>query len=59
MKTYHLPVVVEIDEDSVLIVSCPSFKGCHAYGKIIYEAMINLREVIEICIEEVETEFLK
>lgn len=59
MKTYHLPVVVEIDENNVFIVSCPSFKGCHTYGKTIDEAMTNLREVIEICLEEVETEFLK
>ena len=52
MKTYHLPVLVEVDEDGVFIVSCPLYKGCHSYGKTIDEAMTNLREVVEMCIEE-------
>lgn len=52
MKTYHFPVVVEIDEDGVYIVSCPMFKGCHAFGNTIDEALDSLREVVEMCIEE-------
>jgi predicted RNase H-like HicB family nuclease len=56
MKTYHFPVVVEIDEDGVYIVSCPTFKGCHSYGQTIDEALSNLREVIEMCIEEQSSE---
>jgi predicted RNase H-like HicB family nuclease len=52
MKKYHFPVVVETDEDGVYIVSCPTFKGCHSYGNTIDEAVENLREVIEICLEE-------
>lgn len=56
MKTYHLPVVVELDEDNVFIVSCPAFKGCHTYGKTIDEALANLKEVVEMCIEEQPSE---
>ena len=52
MKTYHLPVIVETDEDGIYIVSCPLFKGCHSSGKTIDEAMENLKEVVEICITE-------
>lgn len=52
MKTYHLPVVVESDEDGIFIVSCPVFTGCHSYGKTIDEALENLREVVEMCIAE-------
>ncbi len=52
MKTYHLPVVVETDEDGFFIVSCPLFKGCHTYGKTIDEAINNLKEVVQMCIEE-------
>lgn len=52
MKTYHLPVVVEVDEDGFFIVSCPLYKGCHSYGKSIDEAMENLKEVVAMCIEE-------
>jgi len=52
MKTYHLPILVETDEDGIYIVSCPVFKGCHTYGKTIDEALDNLKEVVEICIAE-------
>jgi len=55
MKKYHFPVVVETDEDGIYIVSCPTFKGCHADGKTIDEAMENLKEVIEMCLEEEES----
>lgn len=52
MKTYHLPVVVEIDENGFFIVSCPLYKGCHSYGKTIDQALENLKEVVAMCIEE-------
>ena len=48
----HFPIIVEQDEDNDYIVSCPSFKGCHSYGKIIDEAMKNIVDLIEMCIEE-------
>ncbi len=51
-KILHLPILVEQDEDNVYIVSCPVFKGCHSYGKTIDEALANIREVIDMCIEE-------
>lgn len=54
MKTFHLPVVVEVDEDGIFIVSCPLYKGCHSYGKNIDEAISNLKEVAEMCIAEQE-----
>ncbi|MGF1638049.1 MAG: type II toxin-antitoxin system HicB family antitoxin [Cyclobacteriaceae bacterium] len=51
-KTIHLPVLVETDEDGIYIVSCPVLKGCHSYGKTIDEAMDNIKEVIDMCLEE-------
>lgn len=48
----HLPILVEQDEDHTFIVSCPVFKGCHSYGNTIDEALQNIREVIDLCIEE-------
>jgi predicted RNase H-like HicB family nuclease len=51
-RLLHLPILVEQDEDNIFLVSCPVFKGCHSYGKTIDEALANIREVIEICIEE-------
>lgn len=51
-QTMSFPVIVELDEDNIFIVSCPVFKGCHSYGKTIDEALENLSEAIEICVEE-------
>ena len=48
----HYPVILEIDEDGYFIVTCPSFRGCHSYGKTIKEAMDNIKEAIELCVEE-------
>jgi predicted RNase H-like HicB family nuclease len=48
----HLPILIEQDEDNIYIVSCPVFKGCHSYGKTVDEALANIREVVEMCIEE-------
>jgi predicted RNase H-like HicB family nuclease len=33
-------------------VSCPQFKACHSYGKTVNEALSNLKEVVEMCLEE-------
>lgn len=52
----HLPIIVETDEDGYYIVSCPLFKGCHTYGKNIDEALINIKEVISMCLEETNIE---
>jgi len=52
MEKLHLPILVEIDEDGLYIVSCPFFKGCHTYGETIDCAMENIKEVIEMCLEE-------
>ena len=52
LKSIHLPIMVETDEDGIYIVSCPIFKGCNSYGKTIDEAIENIKEVIEICMEE-------
>ena len=49
-----MPILIEIDEDGLYIVSCPLFKGCHSWGQSIDEAMENIREVIEMCLEETE-----
>ena len=53
-----MPILIEIDEDGLYIVSCPLFKGCHSWGQTIDEAMENIREVIEMCLEETEMDSL-
>jgi predicted RNase H-like HicB family nuclease len=58
MRKFNFPVIIEVDEDGVYIVSCPLFKGCHSYGKTIEEAIQNIKEVIEMCLEEINMEEL-
>ena len=53
---HHYPILIEQDQDGIYVVECPLFKGCRSYGHSIEEAMINIREAIEVCLEEEETE---
>ena len=48
----HFPILIEMDEDGFYIVSCPLFKGCRSYGSTIDEAMNNIREAVELCLED-------
>lgn len=51
-QSKHYPIIIEMDEDDFYIVSCPSFRGCRSYGSSIEEAMANIREAIELCLED-------
>lgn len=53
-----MPILIEIDEDGRYIVSCPLFKGCRSWGESIDDAMRNITEVIEMCLEETKVEGL-
>ncbi|WP_242839627.1 type II toxin-antitoxin system HicB family antitoxin [Desulfofundulus thermocisternus] len=35
-----------------MIVTCPVFEGCYSQGDTFEEAMHNIREAIELCLEE-------
>jgi predicted RNase H-like HicB family nuclease len=48
----HLPVFVEKDEDGFFVVECPLLKGCYTQGETLDEALKNIHEVIEMCLEE-------
>jgi predicted RNase H-like HicB family nuclease len=52
-------VELERDEDGYYIVSCPIFKSCHSSGATIEEARENIKEVIDMCLDEIEIEGLK
>ena len=48
----RLPLLVEKGEDGFYIIECPLFEGCYTQGKTIDEALHNIREVIELILEE-------
>lgn len=52
MAKYHLPILVEKDEKGFFVVECPVFEGCYTQGKTLDEALENIREVINLVLEE-------
>ncbi len=46
-----LTVTIDRDEDGVWIVECPSIPGCVSQGDTKDEALANIREAIELCME--------
>lgn len=52
----QLPLFVEKDEDDFYVVECPLFEGCYTQGKTLDEALKNIREVIELSLEEKEAQ---
>jgi predicted RNase H-like HicB family nuclease len=46
-----LTVTIDRDEDGVWIVECPAIPGCVSQGDTKDEALSNIREAIELCME--------
>ncbi len=51
-KIYNFTVIIEKDEDGYYVGSVPSLRGCHTQGKTIDELLRNIKEAIELCLEE-------
>jgi len=58
-KKVRLPVLVEKDEDGFFVVECPLLQGCYTQGKTLDEALKNIHEVIEMCVEEQKEELVE
>ena len=55
MKKYQLTAYIEHDEDTGLYVGIvPGIPGAHTQGKTLDELQENLKEVVELCIEELK-----
>jgi predicted RNase H-like HicB family nuclease len=46
-----LPVVLRPGEDGWIVAECPLIPGCISQGKTHDEALANIREAIELCLE--------
>jgi len=51
-----LPLFIEKDEDGFYVAECPILEGCYTQGKTIDEVLKNIREVIEMILEEKEAQ---
>jgi predicted RNase H-like HicB family nuclease len=45
-------VVIERDEDGYYVGEVPQLRACYTQGRTLDELMTNIREVIELCLEE-------
>ncbi len=45
-------VLIEQDEDGFFVGEVPQLRGCYAQGRTIDELLQNIREVIELCLED-------
>lgn len=46
------PVILEEDENGGYIVINPSIEGCYSQGETIEDALKNIKEATELCLEE-------
>lgn len=46
-----LPVVLTPDEEGFIVAECPVIPGCISQGRSREEALANIREAIELCLE--------
>ena len=44
-------ITLERDETGMIVAQCPSIPGCVSQGRTEDEAMANIREAIELCLE--------
>ena len=52
MKIMDFKVFLEPDEDGGYVVVCPTLPGCYSQGDSVEEALSNIREAIELCLED-------
>jgi antitoxin HicB len=56
MITRDFGVFLEPDLDyGGYVVVCPSLPGCYSQGKTVSDALANIREAIELVLEEMES----
>ncbi len=47
----ELPVILTPGEDGYFVAECPVIPGCVSQGRTREEALKNIREAIELCLE--------
>ena len=55
-ETKRYTVLLEREEDGGYHAFCPALKGCHSQGDTLEEALANIREAVELYLEDVKAE---
>ena len=45
-------VILEPSAEGGYVVTCPGLSGCYSQGEDAHEALANIREAIELCLED-------
>jgi predicted RNase H-like HicB family nuclease len=53
----NIKVIIEPGEDGYFVARVPSLKGCWSQGKTRDEALLNIREAIDLFLEPEDSEF--
>ena len=51
MKTQRFPITIYQDEGGEYVVECPVIPGCMSQGETREEALQNIQEAIQLCLE--------
>ena len=55
-QAHEFPVVLTPDEDGGFVVECPIIPGCISQGDSREEALLHIREAIQLCLTNREAE---
>lgn len=51
-KQREIYIVIERDEDGFFVGEAPQLRACYSQGRTLDELLANMREVIELCLED-------
>jgi len=54
-KNQIFPVILEEDETGGYVVINPSLQGCYSQGETIEQALANIKEATELCLEDAKS----
>jgi len=57
VRVYDFTVLLEPDEDGGgFVVSCPALPGCYSQGDTIDQALENIKEAIQVCLQDMRAQ---
>jgi predicted RNase H-like HicB family nuclease len=51
-QIYDFKVLLEPDETGGYVVSCPALPGCYSQDDTVEDAIMSIKEAIELCLED-------
>jgi predicted RNase H-like HicB family nuclease len=53
-QKYTFQIIVEQDEDGMYVAECPALRACYTQGITYEEVIENIKDVINLCLEELK-----